>query len=192
MRKTQFATVVIAATSILFGPVAAATPEKAAETEPIAEVSCSPEKMVARFEAQHQAWLEAVLCGDSKKAEQSETNLLGMVDRDILVHRESVRSLATKIALSSSDNVDPTTALPRVSQGSKFHEEFQHSVSRLETKEALYRSLRKTEAFSNKYRLLGDYIDLLRRELKMPRLKLARVGKKLPPDASGPSGSDPR
>ncbi len=31
----------------------------------------------------------------------------------------------------------------------------------------------RTDAFSNKYRLLGDYIDLLRRELGMTRLELA-------------------
>lgn len=42
-------------------------------------------------------------------------------------------------------------------------------------KEELFRAINRTEAFSNKYRLLGDYGNLLRRELGMPKLNMADI-----------------
>ncbi|MBD3256823.1 hypothetical protein GF377_00220 [candidate division GN15 bacterium] len=56
-------------------------------------------------------------------------------------------------------------------------EAFRTSLTSLNTKEALWLALERTEDVANKYRLLGDYINLLRRELKMSRLHWAAVAR---------------
>jgi hypothetical protein len=43
----------------------------------------------------------------------------------------------------------------------------------LQSKRVLVDAITRTDAFSNKYRLLGDYVGLLRREVGLPKLKLA-------------------
>ena len=55
------------------------------------------------------------------------------------------------------------------------HQELAGVRATLETKQALARSIGQSEGFSEKYRLLGDYINVLRKELGMPKLKFADV-----------------
>jgi len=43
----------------------------------------------------------------------------------------------------------------------------------LKAKERLYTSLRKSQSFSGKYRLLGDYLELLKREVRAEKIEVA-------------------
>ena len=98
--------------------------------------------------------------------------MFGLINRDIHLSENRVRELAKRAALARGG--EDNQKLPD-SEVTDQEQDFQRGVALLNTKEALYRSLNKTNVFSTKYRLLGDYIDLLRRELQMPRLKLAGI-----------------
>jgi len=52
----------------------------------------------------------------------------------------------------------------------------------LSVKERLASTLKQSTAFSNKYRLLGDYLEVLRRELGITRVELAEDVKELHED----------
>jgi hypothetical protein len=127
------------------------------------------------MEAEYKVWTNAVLRGKENRAQEHESNLLSMVNRDIYFFQERVRQLALEATLASAEDKSWSSESTPTAERDKLKTEFQESVDRLNTKEMLYRSLTRTCAFSNKYRLLGDYIDLLRRELDLPRLKLAKT-----------------
>ena len=149
----------------------------------------SPEVLLTTLEINHELWLEAQLAGHREQAALIEKELLGLLNCDIYAHQERVRQLAEDLAPSSNAQVD--TANINAADSLSRQADFQKSISALNAKEALHRSMEKTGAFSNKYRLLGDYIDLLRRELDMPRLKLAS-SKALPAVTNNPSTVPPR
>jgi hypothetical protein len=150
----------------------------------------SQQGILSTLELDHDLWLEAQLGGDHDQVARIEKELLGLINRDIFGHQERVREIAKDMVLSSVPGPD-SAAAPAASDSLQSRVDFKGEIDILNAKEALCRSFRRTDAFSNKYRLLGDYIDLLRRELEMPRLKMAitkapadtqAVDKTTPPD----------
>jgi hypothetical protein len=171
---------------VLTSPILAGSPasqDVAVATEVEAEQTCgdlTPQELTSQetvtlLQSECFLWLDAVLSGSESEAEQLEKNLLGIISLDIMINEERVRAMAKRVALAP---------------GASDSEELSQAITSLNTKEALYRAAVKADAFSNKYRLLGDYIDLLRRELKMPRLKLA-AGDKSFRRTGGRNGSRP-
>ena len=146
------------------------------------------------LQIEYDLWLDARLTGSEQEVERLEKNLLGMISFDIMVSQERVRAMAKQITLASDDPEVATAGETDDKVPSPEDYDFQRAIDNLTAKEALLRSAIKTNAFSNKYRLLGDYIDLLRRELKMPRLKLARTerpsGGGSGPTVGGPASSE--
>jgi len=132
----------------------------------------SREGILTALEIDHDLWLEAQLGGDHDQVARIEKELIGLLNSDIYSHQEQVREMAKDMVMSSVPGSDTAETLAAAdSLISKA--DLQDAINTLNAKEALCRSLKRTNAFSNKYRLLGDYIDLLRRELEMPRLKMA-------------------
>jgi len=186
MTKTKIGYLIVAVAMILLGSVSA-EPSVGSEAKAAITMSpeqYSPEQVVAELQTEYDLWLEAVLAGDDQEADRLEKNLLGMVNYDILVGREQVREMARAVALSAEVDEGQPTGSDEAKDGSADQKEFSRAIACLNIRETLCRSLDRTDAFSNKYRLLGDYIDLLRRELKMPRLKLA-VSRKTSLEMSG-------
>lgn len=173
---------------ILAGSILAEAP--AAELQPAVELQPAADRM-AQFEQLHTKWLDAILSGNDSDAARFEKDLVGLVSHDILMMQEEVRQLAKEIALNPSvaaDQVDDNAIRTLVSDRDI---EFDQAIGFLNSKEALYRSVSKSDSFSNRYRLLGDYINLLRRELKMPRLKLAKYDQGLSKNQTGEHPSAP-
>jgi hypothetical protein len=146
----------------------------AKEVAPTAQIPYSPEAALTEIETEYGLWLEEVLDGDEGRAHGYERDLMRMVGYDVILSQEAVRRIAKQAALTS-DHAESEPAAEDVRAAPK-QLDFQRAVAHLRAKEAIYRALSHTDAFSNKYRLLGDYIDLLRRELDMPKLMLARTG----------------
>ena len=166
MTKPKILVLILTAVLALSSSILAGPP-KDAKAEAAAQMSeeFNTEETIALLQIEYSLWLDAVLSGDKSEAEYLEKNLLGRINLDIMVSQESVRSMAREVALTPGDQVAQES-------DANDSDEFKQAIRHLNAKEAIFRSAVKTEAFSNKYRLLGDYIDLLRRELKMPRLKL--------------------
>jgi len=128
----------------------------------------SLEGALTELEVDYGLWLETTLSGVQPEVDRLEKAMLSLVNYDIYVSQEKVRALA-KAAAVKSWQVKPDS----LAQPTDEALDLQEAIGTLNAKESLYRSINKTKAFSNKYRLLGDYINLLRRELELPRLKLA-------------------
>lgn len=113
-------------------------------------------------------WHDAVLKGDNDRTRHQVEQLNEMIRRDIKGTEKMVRVLAKQAALEPADEDEtekPDAFSPR--------RQFERAHALLELKRTLAQSIERTDAFSNKYRLLGDYRDVIRRQLQMPKLKLA-------------------
>ena len=161
--------VVLIALLALLSPAWAADPPSSAPNDefgPWQEYSL--EGALTELEVDYGLWLETTLSGVQPEVDRLEKAMFALVNYDIYVSQEKVRALAKAAAVKSWQDKPDSLAQP-----SDEALDLQIAISSLNAKESLYRSINKTKAFSNKYRLLGDYINLLRRELELPRLKLA-------------------
>lgn len=176
--------IVTGALSIVAGAVANDESGKAENA-----VSNQPNISVDDLQLQYERWIEAVQGGDPELVDECERTLMAMINADIAVSQTRVHELADSVV--SDSNARSSSATRTGSNGSNGNNggngaadatsseasraEFRECLATLNTKEALWLALEKTTDVSHKYRLLGDYINLLRRELHMPRLDWAAV-----------------
>ena len=170
MTKMNITLLTLAAVLVLSSLLLAGPPENSGDESATVQDTgeLNLEGTIALLQTEYNLWLDAVLSGSREESEDLEKNLLGIINLDITINQEKVRSMAKEVALASG-NLDVSESGVSEADSNRLKQEISH----LNAKESVFRSAVKTKAFSNKYRLLGDYIDLLRRELKMPRLKLA-------------------
>ncbi len=174
-RKYLLAVVMIFAVAAigLAGVVRAEPPVIRADSVAEATQVYSLPVVIEQLDAYYRAWARAKLDGNEDQREKLENKLYDLVNYDISVTAGKVRQLARLAVLAKGG--DPDHAHPDGADriGSPDGDRFRERLSLLKTKETIYRSLSRTDAFSNKYRLLGDYLGLLRSEQSTPRLELA-------------------
>ncbi len=132
----------------------------------------SPEECQARLDTAMERWHSAVLSGDSKKVEACRSVIDSLITADLvrqLRDLEAKRAMVLEQAALLGDTLSPLDP----DRGTADNAEYVHLLDNLHAKQVVFSSYRRSEAFSNKYRLLGDYIDLVRKQLGMARLKLA-------------------
>jgi hypothetical protein len=143
---------------------------------------------------QFELWQAASMADDAELMAEYENTILAMITADIAVHQSELRELAEQVVLQAEEKnsggadaeepVDATTAETRA--------RFRERLASLNTKEAMWLALSKSDNFSHKYRLLGDYINLLRKELKMPKTQLADAGRSSAGQSAAGDVSSPR
>ena len=122
------------------------------------------ESVIEQLVMDRDIWRDASAHGDTEASDLYMENLFGLIDFDISQSEILVRDLARTAALIPPGEIEEHAA---------DRELFSQSLSLLNCKEALCLAMRKCPDFNYRYRLLGDYINLLRRELKMPKSVLA-------------------
>lgn len=120
-------------------------------------------------------WHDAILKGDEKAARHWEDELVKIVNGDLEDSKRTVRHYARKSSLAGAVEMN-TTKEENVNRDQDVSTAFRTALSILNTKEQLALSFSRTSAFSNKYRLISDYIEVLRKQLGMQKLKLADEG----------------
>ena len=110
-------------------------------------------------------WYEAKLGGDRNQRDRFENAIIELVRIDMEETRQAVRRYARQAALPpDADRPDDTLAQAAFSRAHAY----------LNIKEQLSQSFIRVQAFSNKYRLINDYVDLLRKQLDMPKTERAQ------------------
>jgi hypothetical protein len=122
-------------------------------------------------------WHDAKLKGDKRKVREYAAEIDRILVRDIKAGKQLLKMIVREPVVDKeadrggSENLLEETNQKRLSKEDRQY--IEQMVSIISTKEALLDSMRRSTAFSNRYRLLGNYINLLRRELGMSRLKFA-------------------
>ncbi|MFH1686923.1 MAG: hypothetical protein ABIE70_05305 [bacterium] len=122
-------------------------------------------------------WHDANLKGDQSKIDQLAQQLEEMLHRDMDATARAISQAQAEKARSArefhrghrhwSEKVDDKRDL-----SDDIHDADQLRET-LKVKKRLAASISKSPAFSNRYRLLGDYMDVMRHEVGMTRLELA-------------------
>lgn len=122
-------------------------------------------------------WYDAVLKGDDDLVIERQVIILGLLQQDLdssdyvlgaferLLHRATHDALQLDTSESLKDDYPLLERLDR--------EVYTHARQDFKVKERIFSAIQRTPALSNKYRLMSDYIEVLRRQVGLPRLKLA-------------------
>lgn len=133
-------------------------------------------------------WHDAVLKGDDKQANFYLDELCDIIVDDIQTNKLQMIMLVRQIEHCYRENSSEGKNLLEDNYDEKEITKYKDYLPVLSSmiliKEELYRAMSRTEAFSNDYRLLGDYKNLLRRELGMPKLKMAEMPAEKPKQVS--------
>jgi len=130
----------------------------------------TPVEVLGDLQFHQDLWMEASLNGDSKRAGNYLATVMALLSYDISVASFEVSELAKQALLSRSPEDSESPGV------SPQQEAFSRGVAVLNFKEKLFKRIASTRAFSNKYRLVSDYLDVLRRELDHPGVNLAIAG----------------
>lgn len=129
-------------------------------------------------------WHDAVLKDSRKLMLHRSDEINDILVENIQSNRLQLKMLVRQMELDSRNNSPEGKNMLEENQREELANEYRELLpqlaTRINTKEELYRAISKTETFSNKYRLLGDYKSLLRRELDMPKLNLVEVPAEAP------------
>lgn len=129
-------------------------------------------------------WHDAVLKDNRKQMLHRSNEIDDILVENIQSNRLQIKMLVRQMEVANRNNSFEGRNLVGNDQADDHLAEYRELLPRLSgmivTKEELYRAISRTETFSNKYRLLGDYKSLLRRELKMPGLNLVEIPQVLP------------
>ena len=124
----------------------------------------SPEYALIELAGEYDLWVEAVLKHNTVLAAEREKRVITLISHDILISQDRVRELAKKVALVSPEN-DSVVVTAAVSEVRAL---FKSEIANLNSKEAIFRSIKKSTEFGQKYRLVGDNLDLVRRDKMIP------------------------
>jgi len=131
-------------------------------------------------------WVEANLKGNDKKAQNYEEVILELIGADITSTRRMIEQHKAEVLRSTREyNSLHNTRVARCDDRADLREDvsdLNQAKQLLSVKERLASTLKQSTAFSNKYRLLGDYLEVLRRELGITRVELAEDVKELHED----------
>ena len=141
---------------------------------------------LARLSGTIDRWVEANLTGHNKKANRYEESILEQIQADIASSRRQIERYEAEVRSSAREYKSlHQSQAARHDDRADLRDDVKdlHLAGRLlKEKERLASSLRKVTAFSNKYRLLGDYMEVMRRELGMAKVELVEDANELRED----------
>jgi len=117
-------------------------------------------------------WYDAVLKCNDKGVDKHESRILQIVLNDLDGSQAAVQYCAKQAALAGKQAGAGTDVVADVAADIR-DTEFRRSLSIMRSKEQKSKAFVETDTASNKYRLISDYVDILRKQLGMPKLKLA-------------------
>ncbi|MEE8575672.1 MAG: hypothetical protein V3T31_00310 [candidate division Zixibacteria bacterium] len=160
---------IVGPAALIVGLMMSTMPDATAEdsiAQPTKEKTWSEEReFQASFTAegmQHAVdlWYDALLKEDYDLAESYEKMIGNIIGEDLVVSEMAVLNLPT-VTDDSKDGIPRNTP------------KRQEAQEHLQDKQRLAIKLKQAPDYAEKYRLMGGYINKLRKELKMPKLKFA-------------------
>lgn len=122
-------------------------------------------------------WHDANLKGAEKKIASAEENIQIILQADITASWDHIGESEIEVFESAKElKSTPATGVARRDDRVDLRDDIKdlkRAKIVVRTKERLYSSIEKSKAFSNKYRLLGDYTDVLKKQLGLSRIELA-------------------
>jgi hypothetical protein len=138
-------------------------------------------------------WYDAVLKGDDRRADRYEYAMVDMVRKDIDSTLLALTQFGEYYKRTQSEAVKLDSTAPHgayLPVLEKLDQDVYSEVWQIyKTKEQLYQAIQRSPFPSNRYRLMTDYIDVLRRQIGLPKLKIVYDAKAHLSSPQGQQGS---
>jgi len=136
------------------------------------------DKMSQELSHEIDLWHDAILKRNAKRVRKHQKRIFSLIDSDIRARSQAVRRYEREANKSVRNVVENVRADEPVSASEKYAakddiKDLRKARQLVKAKEILFDSIKRTETFSNRYRLLGDYLEIVRRENRMNRIELA-------------------
>jgi len=126
-------------------------------------------------------WQDAALKRNGKRMRAEEKRIFDIIEADIQARDRVIYRFENEAASSVTNVVDENGPAPEASVSDK-HEarddvkDLRKAKQLVKAKELLYDSIKRTDTFSNRYRLLGDYLEIVKRECRLNNVEMAEDG----------------
>ena len=129
-------------------------------------------------------WHDASLKRNGKRMKAHEKRIFDMIQDDIQARDRVIYRFENEAGRSIKDVVTepgPTAVAPAVEKRAAIDDikDLRQAKQLVKAKELLFDSIKRTDIFSNRYRLLGDYVELVNRESRLNTVELAEDGREL-------------
>jgi len=136
------------------------------------------DKMSQELSHEVDLWHDAILKRNAKRVRKHQKRIFSLIDSDIRARSQAVRRYEREASKSVSNIVENVRADEPVSASEKYAakddiKDLRKARQLVKAKEILFDSIKRTETFSNRYRLLGDYLEIVHRENRLNKIELA-------------------
>ena len=123
-------------------------------------------------------WHDAILKRNGKRVRKHQKQIFKLIDSDIKARSIAVGRYEREASKSVRGIVNGVRADEPVSAEEKYAakdgiKDLRKARQLVKAKEILYDSIKRTETFSNRFRLLSDYLEIVKRENRMNKIELA-------------------
>ncbi len=129
-------------------------------------------------------WHDASLKRNSKRMKAHEKRIFDMIQDDIQARDRVIYRFENEAGRSIKGVVSepgPVAAAPAMEKHQAVDDikDLRQAKQLVKAKELLFDSIKRTDTFSNRYRLLGDYLEIVNREHRLNTVELAEDGREL-------------
>ncbi len=129
-------------------------------------------------------WHDSALKRNGKRMRSHEKRIFDMIQEDLQARDRLIYRYENEATRSVKDVVQepgPAVVAPAVEKRQAVNDikDLRKARQLLKAKELLFDSIKRTDTFSNRYRLLGDYLEIVKRESRLNTVELAEDGHEL-------------
>lgn len=126
-------------------------------------------------------WHDSALKRNGKRMRSHEKRIFDIIQEDIQARDRLIYRYENEAARSVKDVVSepsPVVTAPAAEKRQAVNDikDLRKARQLLKAKELLFDSIKRTDTFSNRYRLLGDYLEIVKRESRLNTVELAEDG----------------
>ncbi len=129
-------------------------------------------------------WHDASLKRNGKRMRGHEKRIFGIIQEDIQARDKVIHRYENEAGHSIKEVVTepgPVASAPAIEKRAAVDDikDLRKAKELVKAKELLFDSIKRTETFSNRYRLLGDYLEIVNRESRLNTVELAEDSREL-------------
>lgn len=136
------------------------------------------EKVVKELSHEVDLWHDAILKRNGKRLRKHQRRIFSIIESDLKSRNHAISRYELE-AKKSVANVVPGVRNDKTLSRTEKHSarddirDLRKARQLIKAKELLFDSIKRSDAFSNRYRLLGDYLKIVKRESRLNRVELA-------------------